>query len=148
MNKLFIISFLLFNACAYQDPYFYDYIGKIKEYCLEYAEDTGNCDMIEMVSIRFADGKIIENGDNNIIAYCYSLDGIYIDKEYWDKSTELIREVLLLHEYGHCALHRGHNQETELGYIPKSIMFNPSGSTARFYLKDKDYYLDELFNGG
>jgi len=69
---------------------------------------------------------------------------IVIDKEYWFNSTEDSKEVLMLHELGHCILFRNH-VEVKQGEIPSSLM-NPSMITL-YYKRDKEKYRKELFSG-
>ena len=74
---------------------------------------------------------------------------VVFDRRYWDHSTPIEREELVFHELGHCALNRDHieGMDNLLGKSqPKSIM-NPYILPADDYLRMRDYYISELFNG-
>lgn len=78
---------------------------------------------------------------------------VLIDETKWDKMSEGTREALVLHELGHCLLHRSHVEgladpgatgNDDMVSVPKSLM-NPNCVPGDIYLKFKSYYLDELF---
>lgn len=75
---------------------------------------------------------------------------VSINIEYWDQINDTKRELLLLHEFGHCVLGRKHrNYEFIEGTesYPGSIMHHHILRIPDwYYLENKDYYLDELFN--
>lgn len=62
---------------------------------------------------------------------------IKIDPNFWIFTTDADRELLMLHELGHCDLLLGHS-------MPLSIMeeFHIGGQR---YSADKNYYLNQLF---
>lgn len=65
---------------------------------------------------------------------------ILIDREYWDNVTDSDREVLLLHELGHCDLGLGHSHQDT---IMEPVLINGFD-----YLINQGYYLEQLFLEG
>lgn len=61
---------------------------------------------------------------------------VEIDPFFWDAAGEDRRDILILHEMGHCDLNREH--------VSNSIM-QPSLLTVREYLGRMGFYLTELF---
>jgi hypothetical protein len=70
---------------------------------------------------------------------------IEIDRAYWAKASDTEKEVVMLHELGHCVLKRDHISTVNADGEPVSIMY-PNNSVARVYLEAKRYYLFELFS--
>lgn len=70
---------------------------------------------------------------------------IEIDRTYWSKANSVEKEVVMLHELGHCVLRRDHLRTLNADGEPISIMY-PNNSTSFFYLAAKRYYLYELFS--
>ena len=79
--------------------------------------------------------KDISKEHPNDGAVCYHGKHILIDIHQWRSYTSLKKEILLLHELGHCALNLPHG---------KYIM-NPELVDESFYYKNKNHLLDELF---
>lgn len=78
---------------------------------------------------------------------------VEVDSAYFLILNELEREQLIFHELGHCALKRMEHSneriifEGETRKAPKSIMHETLFNMydMRFYRKNRQYYLDELF---
>jgi len=95
------------------------------------------------------------NLNKNDAGFCLTLTTrkvIVVDRKYWNHIDHYRREILILHELGHCVLGRGHYKENAIVNIngdicPKSIMvpsnFN-SIEVARCYVPYRRYYLKEL----
>lgn len=71
---------------------------------------------------------------------------VRISSDFWATATDTSKEILTLHELGHCLLNRNHdtNLVPSMGNIPESIMY-PTILTDYEYLANKNYYLQELF---
>lgn len=67
---------------------------------------------------------------------------ITIDQEFWDRASDLQKEVLVYHELGHCALGRDHTEDL-IGSRPKSIMY-PKVLKEKYYKEFQEDYLEEL----
>lgn len=72
---------------------------------------------------------------------------VTLDPDFWDVVSETQRELLLHHELGHCVLYRGHRSARLDSGIFASIM-NPIVIPSSSYLKNYDYYQEELFGWG
>lgn len=103
------------------------------------------------ISIGFSDLK------DNMVGLCTRWTSGYrqiqIDRDYWfnPSTTQEAKIGLIFHEMGHCALNRGHNNETFyysgshiLGDVPTSLM-NMYNFYSPYYKELQSYYFDELF---
>ena len=87
------------------------------------------------------------------VGYCqvstFGGRNIYINQTAWEMMDDTKKEVLILHELGHCLLNREHNPSIiSLGGVAlfTSIM-NPYLLRDDMYVLNQAYYLHELFNG-
>lgn len=93
----------------------------------------------------------IYNIDEGSVAGSCSTDGhtqrhIRIDRSFWNRSSDMVREMVIYHELGHCLLGRGHREDTFGNGICKSIMRSGLGSCRDAYTTDnRSYFLEELF---
>jgi len=69
---------------------------------------------------------------------------ITIDPVAWGIASSVKREVLMLHELGHCILNRDHIDNMREN-VPASIMY-PNTTPHYFYEEKKESYLRELFS--
>ena len=88
-----------------------------------------------------------EDAESGVLGWCW-MDHVprelIVSKSFWDTATPTERELVVLHELGHCALHREHlNNKDEFGR-PVSIMYWQLFPTST-YNDRRDYYLKELF---
>lgn len=131
---------ILFSSCAYKDPYFDPYVKMVKDYCVEYNGE--NCEKVDYVSISL--GEV----EKNRLAQC-GMNGITVDKNSWEELSDCEKEVLILHEYGHCAFGKEDNTETLFLYHPQNLMYYIPLDTANLYCSKEEYknqYLKEFFN--
>jgi hypothetical protein len=75
---------------------------------------------------------------------------ILLKKKWFDRASEVQKEILIYHELGHCRLNRKHNSSSAMAYdnhlsIKVSIM-NPVVPSAYYYSEYRDAYLKELFH--
>jgi len=72
---------------------------------------------------------------------------ITIDREFWQKASNSLREMVIFHELGHCALGRDHREGHDADGFCISIMRSGDGSCRDGYnSQTKTYYMSELFN--
>jgi hypothetical protein len=71
---------------------------------------------------------------------------IVLNRKTWDGATESIREEMVYHELGHCALGRGHNAARAPGGCPVSIMY-PAVFGDPCFSGDRAGYVAELRGG-
>lgn len=87
---------------------------------------------------------------DGVVGICYFLKNkVEISREYWNRASDLQKELLVFHELGHCVLHYyGHNEQwiiRDKEAIPNSIMY-PYLISDKIYERHKGYYINELFN--
>jgi len=70
-------------------------------------------------------------------------DHIIINKRIWKTMSPIFQEVVLLHELGHGALRRKHDNRLMKDGCGASIMLYNISETC--YTKYREYYLKELF---
>lgn len=90
--------------------------------------------------------NISETGVAGTCQYGQHIHHVTIDKPFWNRASNLLREMVVYHELGHCVLARGHTEDEDTNGSCLSIM--NSGTTdciVRYNLSNKEYYLDELF---
>lgn len=88
--------------------------------------------------------------DGVCIKYPDGTREILLKKKWFDKASEVQKEILIFHELGHCRLNRKHNSEHTMAYdnnlaIKVSIM-NPVVPSTYYYAEYKEAYLKELFH--
>ena len=143
MKYLLLLLFIFITNCApvgnsvgVEDE-FIEFIALYSKYKKEY---TGTS-YIGGVSVVFHELEY------PMIGACATLNGhsrgyrIYIEPNYWNNPlvTDVERELLILHELGHCDLGYDHFDES-------SIM-EPAAIDVDLYLNNKDYFLTQFFNG-
>jgi len=71
---------------------------------------------------------------------------ITIDKTFWEKASQPLREFVVFHELGHCALLRGHDESSDAQGRCLSIMRSGLGNCVDVYSpQNRKILLDELF---
>ena len=98
------------------------------------------------------EARIVAINDGNVIGRCrynsHHPNAINIDRSYWERASELDREMVVFHELGHCYLDRGHTERTTSSGICLSLMASGTGDCWLQYVEStREYYLDELFSG-
>jgi hypothetical protein len=75
--------------------------------------------------------------------YSYPNHTVKINKNYWDKSSDTVKKIIIYHELGHCMLYRDHNNQLNSINQPMSIMYSKVlyGSV---FLRDELQYINEL----
>ena len=72
---------------------------------------------------------------------------VIIDHEFWENASDLVKEMVVFHELGHCELARGHREATGSRGHCLSIMRSGGGKCLDNYrFATRKAYLDELFN--
>ena len=106
------------------------------------------------VEIDFAALKISGDirliGTQNVIGQCGHTEEepnvVIVDKFYWDSATDLDREFLIFHELGHCALGRGHLDDSDGNGDCISMMSSGTGLChINYTLATRTALIDELF---
>jgi hypothetical protein len=154
MKKYLSVFFVFLASCGSQvvnktnkiDAELQPYVDSFELYSgIQY---MGTADLSPPEVIQFYN----ENAVGVCIVYKNGDKEIKIDNEYWEISSLTVKEQLIFHELGHCALMRNHNSEfltlskdDELYNAPQSIMY-PYTFGGPLYTILRDYYMQELIN--
>lgn len=103
-----------------------------------------------VVDLTEVQGFIREIDEDNVAGQCsYSSahpNRVVIDESYWNRTNFFGREMVVFHELGHCALARGHRDDSTPNGICQSIMNSGLSDCRLLYnVQNRDAYLDELF---
>ena len=112
------------------------------EYRQSYEEMTGrNTDHIEILFGDFSNKKSTVNG------FCSSeYNVIRISEKRWNLISETTKEVLIIHELGHCDADLRHD-ENKIGFEPVSIMYPwVDHITPSNWRNNRDLYANQLRN--
>lgn len=79
---------------------------------------------------------------------CFMDKGVIIlNADTWYKRSELEREIIALHEFGHCILRRDHVFYDDKKWRCPPSLLGWMGIPEICYKKHYDYYINELFTG-
>lgn len=97
-------------------------------------------------------GSIEEIDEDNVAGQCsYGSNHpsqIVIDAEFWNVASDILKEMVVFHELGHCFLHRGHEEGVFSNGTCQSIMRSGvEGCFDNYNGQTREYYVDELFSG-
>jgi hypothetical protein len=73
---------------------------------------------------------------------------VLFDREFWQTASDIEKEMLAYHEFGHCILDLGHDEslmEVRGRKQPTSLMY-PHILSQYQYVPMQDYYITELFS--
>jgi len=146
-----LLSFLTLQGCgnhsdvrpAEENVPLYSDVA-FKEYVIQFEEHYGKS--VAHIPIVFAKldsgtaGICFQSKVGGQVVYSY----IKIDKEYWQTISDYQKINLVFHEYGHCALMRGHTAIDNVSRCPISYM-NPSVLTPQCAIDNYNHYIKELF---
>lgn len=95
-------------------------------------------------------GRIENIEDQNVQGQCQSnstrANVLLIDSNFWNSSSDMIREFVIFHELGHCYLDRDHlDEETSNGACISIMHSGTSGCTNTYNANTRSVLLDELF---
>lgn len=73
---------------------------------------------------------------------------IIVDEPFWERASDLRKELIVFHELGHCYLKRPHNEDTHSNGTCASIMRSGIENCVDNYNSStREAYIDELFEG-
>jgi hypothetical protein len=119
-------------ACSHYDPeYFQD----------KFRKDTGVNSNVPIKIVK----KFKTDSYPLAVGLCYynPTPNIEILESFWLKSSDTLREILIYHELGHCALNRVEHSQIKIGNYSTSLMY-PIIPHELEYLSCKDEYIEEL----
>ncbi len=85
----------------------------------------------------------------SIVGICsnYSVKEILIDQNFWERSSQLSKELIVFHELGHCYLNKVHNNQVTANGTCGSIMRSGQGDCIDYYTeKTRVDLLDKFFS--
>lgn len=151
VRSAILLSIFLLHGDGIQKPFIH---GEILPYVKEFESLYGK--KTENISITFTSFL-----GSSVVGICqsYSKNGgwykgkvIKLDRDYWNESSESLKEILVFHELGHCELERDHEDDlivyTHDGkkvFMSKSIM-NSYIINETNYIENRTYYVVELFS--
>lgn len=95
-------------------------------------------------------GVIQEIHENNVAGSCkfgsHINNEVTIDRGFWNKSSNMLKEFVVFHELGHCVLLRDHNEAEDAHGNCLSIMRSGLTKCRDTYApQNRDQFIDELF---
>lgn len=119
--------------------YFETFKSKGEDYGVMVDYDQANITAeIKLINEGSVAGSCTTNG--------HDLRHITIDQTFWNQASELLREMVIFHELGHCILGRGHREDSFSNGICRSIMRSGLGNCRDAYIStNREYYIQELF---
>lgn len=144
---LFVMMMLMSTSSpAFVDPTIKPYVDRFNEYAKQVNSNSVN----KRVSAFFGKPSTPNHGNFTVIGECdYNNLSIVVEHNHWNMSSDIHREILILHEMGHCVLERGHKNSYRNDIdrlIPSSLMGATNFVTDQNYIKYKWLYIDELFH--
>lgn len=101
---------------------------------------------VPRIDFAFADLSYLATPSERYVGLCDDAAGtplVTLDPEYWAESDEIQREILVLHELGHCVGDIEHDSQRWPDNCPVSIMF-PKVLTSDCYRRHKFEYWRDL----
>jgi hypothetical protein len=72
---------------------------------------------------------------------------ILIDRDYWERSSEVVREILMYHELSHCLLGLRHDDrvvELPDGRVRAASIMNIYTIHEDYYVENREMYIEDL----
>lgn len=152
---LLFLSIFVFIQCekdgSLEDPIL---VSDVDERLIKYFEEFEKEGAKRGLEIDLAangiTGSIEDIPISNVAGRCqygtHSEPHVTLDSKFWNSVSELVKEMVIFHELGHCYLLRDHNENKLENGICESIMRSGDGSCFDNYTtQTREYYLDELF---
>jgi len=160
-EKVLVIGMLLIMAsCAHKmvmseivpgsgvTPEFASFLNDFNE--LAHNRVRGYCQVpIDVGFGNLKNVKLKNESVGRVIGLCIPAERpmVLFDREYWQIASHVERQILALHEFGHCILNLEHNEKMIDVFgreQPESIM-HPFILRDNLFIEMQDYYLNELF---
>ncbi len=147
----FIIGLsILFYTCKKSPEEIYPYPNvdeQLHEYFKKFEEEGKkrgvNVDLIKSE----VHGSLTKINANSIVGICNkNTTRVIIDKDFWARSSNSSKELIIFHELGHCYLKLPHSSNATHDGVCLSIMRPGNGGCLDYYnSKTRDKMIDELF---
>lgn len=147
---LLTASLLIIGSCVKDEEPQYFIDVPLQEYFDRFAFEAGLRNVVIDYEEMMISGDIRVITSPNVIGQCGHTENepniVIVDKFYWDDADELEREFLVFHELGHCALKRGHIDDSDPQGICVSMMTSGTGlCNINYSAATREDLLDELF---
>ncbi len=141
---------MVWSSCAKDDDLEYYVDAPLQEYFDRFEAEAALRGVTIDYDVLQISGDIRIIATPNVIGQCIRTEEeantVVVEKFYWDSADDLEREVLIFHELGHCALDRGHLDDSDGQGHCISIMTSGTGACDVVYTAaTRDELIDELF---
>jgi hypothetical protein len=141
---------LVIGSCSKDDNPEYLIEEPLQEYFDRFAVEAGLRNVLIDYEEMMISGDIRIITSPNVIGQCGHTERepnvVIVDMFYWESADDMEREFLIFHELGHCALKRGHIDDSDSEGDCVSIMTSGTGLCHINYTPDtREALLDELF---
>lgn len=152
VKSVLILSLFLLvgGSCGKDDGVQYFVDVPLQEYFNRFTAEAALRNVtIDLVALQVSgDIRIITS--HQVIGQCVHTEKepntVIVDKFYWDSVGDLEREFLVFHELGHCALGRGHVDDSDAHGDCVSMMTSGTGLChINYTTTTREALLDELF---
>ena len=145
-----IFIFFLTVSCQKDEGFEYFVDAPLQEYFDRFVVEAALRNVVIDLEAQQISGDIRVINANQVIGQCIHTEKepntVVVDKFYWDNANDLDREFLIFHELGHCALGRGHIDDSDSQGNCISIMTSGTGiCRIRYNTLTRETLLDELF---
>ncbi|MFT6336293.1 MAG: hypothetical protein ACJATI_003051 [Halioglobus sp.] len=129
-----------------------DIPAELTSYFRDFQEEAGQHGVIVDYDAANVTAEIQQLNQGSVAGTCstngYNTRHITIDKDFWNKASHSLKEMIIFHELGHCILGRGHKEDTFENGVCQSIMRSGLGSCKDAYVaQNRAYFISELFAG-
>jgi hypothetical protein len=147
---LLLIAFAVIGSCAKDEEPEYLIDAPLQEYFDRFQAEAALRNIVIDYKAMMISGDIRIIGTPNVIGQCGHTEKepnvVIVDKFYWDSADDLEREFLVFHELGHCALDRGHLDDSDGQGNCISIMTSGTGlCEINYTAATRTVLLEELF---
>jgi len=118
---------------AHVDPLLVPYFAKFTQY-IGVRTDNISAGFVSLTLPRVGQCSLYDDGSRII----------QIDPIYWAKIGDDLKEQLVFHELGHCAMGLQHIKDVDANNCPVSIMFPSVFGDTPCYINNKYRYYQEL----
>ncbi len=141
---------LVIGSCAKDDEPEFLIDAPLQEYFDRFAVEAALRNVVIDYEAMMVSGDIRIITSPNVIGQCGHTEKepnvVIVDKFYWESADDLEREFLIFHELGHCAIKRGHLDDSDPQGNCMSIMTSGTGScNINYSVTTREELLDELF---
>jgi len=160
-----ILTIIIFSACRKdnlqdfnnineEDPQLRSY-PNVEEALWIYFQRFEEEAALRGITIDLSDGEIHgvirEISQEHVAGSCnfnsHRTDLVTIDREFWDTSSDALREAVVFHELGHCKLVRDHREGSDQSGNCISLMASGTENCRQSYhAANRTNLLDELFD--